>query len=155
MNGNSNMPNPLFDTQLWFEKAVPAPGTKNVNVQTGVHFEEVAEMLEQMRGTTPEAVHFIGAAITSLKMLADYLKQSDEKLKYVVGDPVEFLDALCDQIVTAVGVAHMQNLPIHGAMIEVNASNFSKFVDGEPVFNEDRKIMKGPDYFKPDLKKFL
>jgi len=49
----------------------------------------------------------------------------------------------------------MLGYQIHGAMLEVNASNFSKFVDGEPVFNEDRKIMKGPDYFKPDLKKFL
>ena len=149
------MPNPLFDTQLWFEKAVPQPGTKNVNVQTGVHFEEVAEMLDQMQGTTNEASLLIGQAFYALKELGDYLKQSDEKLKYVVRDRVEFLDALCDQIVTAVGTAHMQNLPIHGAMIEVNASNFSKFVDGEPVFNEDRKIMKGPDYFKPDLKKLL
>lgn len=149
------MPNPLFDTQLWFEKAVPQPQTKNVNVQTGVHFEEVAEMLEQMQGTTPEAHAYIGQAIHGLLELANYLKQSDEKLKYTVKDPVEFLDALCDQIVTAVGTAHMHSLPIHGAMIEVNASNFSKFVDGEPVFNADRKIMKGPGYFKPDLKKFL
>ncbi|AWN06229.1 putative phosphoribosyl-ATP pyrophosphohydrolase [Erwinia phage phiEaP8] len=149
------MPNPLFDTQLWFEKAVPVVQTKNVNVQTGVHFEEVKEMLEQMQGTTPEAHAYIGQAIHALGELAAYLKQSDEKLKYVIADEAEFLDALCDQIVTNVGVAHMQNLPIHGAMMEVNASNFSKFVDGEPVFDENRKIAKGPNYFKANLRQFV
>lgn len=155
MSGIRKMPNPLFDTQLWFQKAVPVPATKNVNVQTGVHFEEVVEMLQAMKGTDHTTDVLISQAADYLSNLADHLKKSDERLKYTVPDKTEMLDALCDQIVTAVGTAHMLGYQIHGAMIEVNASNFSKFVDGEPVFNEDRKIMKGPDYFKPDLKKFL
>ena len=72
----------------------------------------------------------------------------------VVNGGKELLDALCDQIVTAVGVAHMFGMNIEGAMDEVNRSNFSKFVDGKPVFNEHGKIIKGPNYTPPDLTGF-
>lgn len=149
------MPNPLFDTVLWFEKAVPSVGTKNINVQTGVHFEEVGEMLDEMEGTTSEAYKLIREANEAVKALAAYLKTSDKVLKYTVKDPIKLVDAMCDQLVTVVGTAHMLSYGIHGAMMEVNASNYSKFVDGEPVFDENRKIAKGPDYFKPDLSKFV
>ena len=66
------------------------------------------------------------------------------------------LDSLADQIVTAVGTAHMNGMDIVGALHEVNGSNFSKFDDeGNPIFNDNKKIMKGPNYYKPDLVKFL
>jgi len=64
---------------------------------------------------------------------------------------IDLLDALCDQIVTATGVGHMMNMKLPLALEEVNASNYSKFVNGEPIFNENKKIMKGPSYFKPSL----
>ena len=65
------------------------------------------------------------------------------------------LDSLADQLVTGVGVAHMLRMDIIGALNEVNLSNFSKFVDGIPQFDANRKIIKGPDYFKPNLELFL
>ena len=49
------MPNPLLDTKVWFELAVPHPTTKNINAQTGVHFEEVVEMLDELGGLSPES----------------------------------------------------------------------------------------------------
>ena len=49
----------------------------------------------------------------------------------------------------------MLKLPILDALHEVNRSNWSKFVDGNPVFDENMKIVKGPNYFKPDLSKFF
>lgn len=70
-------------------------------------------------------------------------------------DKTELLDALCDQIVTAVGVAHMFGMNIEGALTEVNRSNWSKFVNEAPVFDENGKIAKGPDYTPPDLTEFL
>ena len=149
------MPNPLFDTVLWFEQAVPKPTTKNINAQTGCHFEEVAEMLAEMRGTTRQTEDMIRIAESALAVLGTQLKKAGDPLQFVVTDETKFLDALCDQIVTATGVAHMRGYAFHGAMMEVNASNFSKFVDGKPVFAEGGKIQKGPHYFKPDLSKFL
>lgn len=148
------MSNPLLDTQLWFEQAVPEPEVRNVNAQTGCHFEEVFEMLDEMVGTTTESYKLINEARTAIKRLADHLKSAGEPLAYSVANHTKFLDALCDQVVTAVGTSHMHGYDTQGAMIEVNASNFSKFVDGKPVFNENNKIMKGPDYFEANLEPF-
>ena len=69
---------------------------------------------------------------------------------------VELLDALCDQIVTAVGVAYMMGMDIEGALAEVNRSNWSKFKGSVvPVFNEHGKIVKGEDYTPPELSDYI
>ena len=48
----------------------------------------------------------------------------------------------------------MEGMDIVGALDEVNRSNFSKFVNGKPVFDENGKIKKGANYKEPDLKRF-
>ena len=70
------MPNPLLDTKVWFELAVPNPTTKNINAQTGVHFEEVVEMLDELGGLSPESQQLIANAKTHLKRLATFLKEA-------------------------------------------------------------------------------
>ena len=133
--------------KLWFERAVPNPTDKNRAVQIGVHFEEVAEM-----------AHAMNASILSnaLTMASDALKRDASiALDDFRINRKELLDALCDQIVTTVGVAHMFGMDIGGALSEVNRSNWSKFVDGQPVFNEQRKIAKGPNYAPPNLEPFI
>jgi NTP pyrophosphatase (non-canonical NTP hydrolase) len=134
--------------KLWFERAVPNPTDKNRAVQIGVHFEEVAEMAEAIR---EDKVH------EKLAYIADFHKRLNQG--FATDDPLvnrkELLDSLCDQIVTAVGVAHMFGMDIAGALSEVNRSNWSKFIDGQPVFNEHGKIAKGPEYTPPNLDSFL
>lgn len=49
----------------------------------------------------------------------------------------------------------MMGFDMVGALKEVNASNYSKFENGKPVFNEQGKIAKGKDYFKPNLTTYL
>ena len=135
--------------KCWFELAVPTPTDKNRAVQIGVHFEEVAEMAEALNDN--DLAEILKSVATDYKeggTLED-LFGPDHKI-----DRKGLLDALCDQIVTAVGVAHMFGMNIEGAMDEVNRSNFSKFVDGKPVFNEHGKIIKGPNYTPPDLTGF-
>ena len=149
------MPNPLLDTKVWFELAVPNPTTKNINAQTGVHFEEVVEMLDELGGLSPESQQLIANAKTHLKRLATFLKEAGDTQQLAIRSQVGLLDSLCDQVVTAVGVAHMHGYHFLPAMGEVNASNFSKFVDGVPVFKAGGKIDKGPHFFRPDLTKFL
>ena len=128
---------------LWFKRAVPEPTDKNRAVQYGVHIEEINEMF----------VAENGAASYELTEWANEYKTGQHKL--TIENKEEFLDSLCDQIVTAVGVAYMNGFDIVGALQEVNRSNWSKFVNGEPVFDENGKIKKGPDYSPPDLSKFV
>ena len=136
----------IEETRRWFALAVPEPTDKNRAVQIGCHFEEVFEMVEAVEETE---------GLDELHDLATYYKQRADGLSMDEVDRHELLDALADQIVTAVGVAHMFGMDIVGALNEVNRSNFSKFVDGKPIFNEHGKIMKGSNYTKPDLAKFV
>ena len=134
----------------WFETAKPNPAPEDISVQIGCHYEEVCEMMSAI-GDDNDG---------NLEFYANYYKNKDPDYVNFVADINEYekqelLDALCDQIVTAVGVAHMLGMDIEGALNEVNNSNWSKFEDGEPVFNEQGKIAKGKGYFAPDLTKFI
>ena len=137
----------------WFKKAVPEPKVKNINTQIGVHFEEVAEMLLALNGDDDQTEVLLHNAYLANHLLAEHLKNNvgAVNLDMTIESKVELLDALCDQIVTATGVGHMMSMRLPAALEEVNASNYSKFVNGEPIFNENNKIMKGPNYFKPSL----
>lgn len=150
------MKNTVSEIKTWFQKAVPAPSDKNRAVQLGCHFEEVGEMLR--------AMGLNGMDYSELAALASELKDSGKDAAslqllsdevFPMFDKTELLDALCDQIVTAIGVAHMFGMNIEGALTEVNRSNWSKFVNEAPVFDENGKIAKGPDYTPPDLTEFL
>jgi predicted HAD superfamily Cof-like phosphohydrolase len=146
---------PLKQIKTWFEKAVPQPEQKNLNTQMGVHIEEVAEMLETITASTPEMQQKLDDLRRATEEVATDMKTG--KMEISITDPVEFADALCDQIVTAVGNGHMAGIEILGAAGEVANSNDSKFDDdGMPIFNpETNKIMKGPRYFKPNLSPFV
>ena len=65
------------------------------------------------------------------------------------------LDALCDQIVTAIGVAHRFGFDIQGALAEVNRSNWSKLVDGQFQHDANGKVIKPADYSPPNLAPFV
>lgn len=144
----------------WFQLAVPAPTEQNIHSQLGVHFEEVSEMLDVLKeaGARYAMREQLGFVADTVSFVERRLKEGIQGISINLADldRIELLDALCDQIVTAVGVAHMLDLDIEGALKEVADSNDSKFDDdGRPIFNEQMKIMKGPNYFRPDLTKFI
>jgi len=137
--------NQIVQIKEWFEKAVPEPTDKNRAVQVGVHFEEVDEMLTAVNG------HSTG----SVDEYAWWYKTQSEGVHLNDVDRLELLDSLCDQIVTAVGVAYMFGLDIEKGLAEVIRSNNSKFVNGNPVFDDNGKIAKPDTYSKPELKDFV
>lgn len=141
------MINHIVAIKNWFTLAVPTPTDKNRAVQIGVHFEEVAEMAVALFPGDSEIARLLDAKAAYFKR--DYPGVFDGH------DRTELLDALCDQIVTAVGVAHMFGLDIDGALAEVNRSNWSKFVDCKPVFDANGKITKPATYSPPDLSSFV
>lgn len=137
----------ISDIKGWFELAVPTPTDKNRAVQLGVHFEEVGEMLQTLPTHHPCLRDDLADVANGYKKRHEVNGEDVER--------IELLDALCDQIVTAIGVAHMFGMDIEGALAEVTRSNWSKFVDGKPVFDANGKIAKPPSYSKPDLTLFV
>ncbi len=138
----------------WFKKAVPNPTVETACVQIGCHYEEVAEMAECLNDKAVNEINET-ANLYKAKEPSHLMTAEDAKLFNLDVDRLELLDSLCDQIVTATGVAHMLGFDIAGALDEVNRSNWSKFENGSPVFDENGKIKKGESYFKPDLTKFI
>lgn len=149
----SNALTGIAATKEWFAWAVPNPTQKNIHTQTGVHLEEVAEFVASLYGNNEVTRFRLDAAVQAIKDLSQHLKNNDNVLEF--NDANETLDGLLDQIVTATGVAHMLNYDVVGGLNEVNRSNYSKFVDGQPLFDENRKIKKGPQYSRPDLTPYL
>lgn len=71
-------------------------------------------------------------------------------------DIVEIADALGDMLYIIYGTAVSYGLPINEIFNEIHASNMSKLDEnGNPIFREDGKILKGKNYFKPDLKSII
>lgn len=140
--------NEIARTKNWFELAVPTPTDKNRLLQLGVHFEEVAEMFDALG--IPEIANPLDQLATAFK-IGNSPDGQPVTLELLNINRQELLDALCDQIVTATGVAHMFGMDITQALARVNDSNWSKFVDGKPTLDENGKIAKGPLYKAPTL----
>lgn len=141
----------ITDIANWFRKAKSEPTTKDICTQVGVHFEEVAEMQLALGDTS--MCHKIDQNAQDYKdghqqVIIEMLMGSKRR-------EIELLDALCDQIVTATGVAYMMGFDIEGALKEVIRSNNSKMVDGKFEFDTNGKIAKPESYSKPDLTPFV
>ena len=71
-------------------------------------------------------------------------------------DLLEVADALTDLLYVTYGAGHAFGIDLDECFNEVQNSNMSKLgKDGKPIYNEAGKVMKGPNYFKPDLSKFI
>ena len=137
----------------WFRAAKPNPTEKDKATQIGAHFEEVSEMMAAL-SCIREQVEDVSQEFYSSDAIDKDI--DGEVMKLPENWEIDLLDSLCDQIVTAIGVGYMMGFDMAGALQEVNLSNWSKFDEnGNPIFNENGKIVKGENYFKPDLKKFV
>ena len=140
----------IHSIKEWFKAAKPNPSTADVCVQLGCHYEEISEMSAVLYEDVEYAL-----ADTAILYKIKHSEYIGVLEKLSADARVELLDALCDQVVTAVGVAYMMGMDIEGALAEVNRSNWSKFEGGVPVFNEHGKIVKGVDYTPPELSDYI
>ena len=88
----------------------------------------------------------------------ELIKEELEELKIAMenNDILEVADALTDILYVTYGAGHAFGIDLDKCFEEVQNSNMSKLgEDGEPIYNEFGKVMKGPKYFKPDLAKFV
>lgn len=150
--------NQIRKIKAWFETAVPDPSPHNTSTQLAVHFEEVAEMLEALApaGSTFPAKEQLHFSHDVMNYVQRQMKTKHIDLDLTQVNRVNLLDALCDQVVTAIGVAHMFGMDIESALLEVGDSNNSKFdSNGNPIFDAQNKIIKGPNYRKPNLTPYV
>ena len=92
------------------------------------------------------------------KLRLDLIKEELEELTEAMNnkDLLEVADALTDILYVTYGAGHAFGIDLDKCFDEVQNSNMSKLgSDGKPIYNDAGKVMKGPDYFKPDLSKFI
>ena len=87
-------------------------------------------------------------------LIKEELEELQEAMKN--NDLLEVADALTDILYVTYGAGHAFGINLDKCFDEVQNSNMSKLSEnGEPIYNESGKVMKGPNYFKPDLTKFV
>ncbi|MDB2679291.1 nucleoside triphosphate pyrophosphohydrolase family protein [Candidatus Pelagibacter bacterium] len=89
-----------------------------------------------------------------INLIKEELDELQEAMKN--NDLLEVADALTDILYVTYGAGHAFGIDLDKCFEEVQNSNMSKLGgNGEPIYNESGKVMKGPNYFKPDLSKFV
>ena len=92
------------------------------------------------------------------KLRIDLIKEELDELQEAMknNDLLEVADALTDILYVTYGAGHAFGIDLDKCFDEVQNSNMSKLGEnGKPIYNQSGKVMKGPNYFKPDLSKFV
>ena len=92
------------------------------------------------------------------KLRIDLIKEELDELNEAMKnkDLLEVADALTDILYVTYGAGHAFGIDLDKCFDEVQNSNMSKLdSNGKPIYNNDGKVLKGPNYFKPDLSKFI
>jgi hypothetical protein len=146
-----NITNPLASIHQWHTLARPHPSEKDFQVQLGCHFEEIAEMFETIKAIDNEDFELeLQEAYSLIEHIASKLKRHQAAV--AIHNREGFIDSIADQVVTGVGTAYCADMRVMTAIDRVDASNWSKFVNGKPVFNNNGKIAKPDTYKEPDLR---
>ena len=120
------------------------------------NFESVKKFMKTFGQEVKEKAEFPSDKVTSLRY--DLIKEELEELGDAIHkkDIKEVADALTDILYVTYGAGHAFGINLDKCFAEVQSSNMSKLgEDGKPIYNEAGKVMKGPNYYKPDLSKYL
>ena len=120
------------------------------------NFESVKKFMKTFGQEIREKAAFPDRKTTSLRY--DLIKEELNELKEAIDnkDISEVADALTDILYVTYGAGHAFGINLDKCFEEVQNSNMSKLgEDGKPIFNDKGKVMKGPNYFKPNLNKFI
>ena len=117
--------------------------------KVGLFMKTFGQEVKTVSGLSNEKINSLRISLISEEL---------EELKKAIldNDITEVADALTDILYVTYGAGHAFGINLDKCFNEVQESNMSKLdKDGKPIFNENGKVMKGPNYFKPDLSKFL
>tara|TARA_A100001015_G_scaffold274222_1_gene330392 strand:- start:382 stop:753 length:372 start_codon:yes stop_codon:yes gene_type:complete len=120
------------------------------------NFESVKTFMKTFGQEVKEKAGFPSDKITSLRYELIYEELEELKEAIINKDIKEVADALTDILYVTYGAGHAFGINLDKCFKEVQNSNMSKLgKDGKPIYNDKGKVMKGPNYFKPDLNKFV
>ena len=120
------------------------------------NFEKVRLFMKTYGQEVKDKAGFSDAKTNKLRI--NLIKEELEELTEAMQDEnlLEVADALTDILYVTYGAGHAFGIDLDKCFEEVQNSNMSKLgEDGKPIYNEAGKVMKGPNYFKPDLSKYL
>ena len=120
------------------------------------NFENVKKFMKTFGQEVKEKAEFPSDKITSLRyeLIKEELAEFKDALEKK--DIKEVADALTDILYVTYGAGHSFGIDLDKCFEEVQNSNMSKLGnDGKPIYNDKGKVMKGPNYFKPNLSKFV
>ena len=120
------------------------------------NFNSVKKFMEVFGQEVKTKAEFPSEKIIKLRLnlIQEELDEFDQALKNK--DLKEVADALTDILYVTYGAGHAFGIDLDKCFEEVQNSNMSKLDEnGKPIYNEMGKVMKGPNYFKPDLSKYL
>ncbi len=120
------------------------------------NFEKVKLFMNTYGQEVKDKAEFSDAKTNKLRI--DLIKEELEELTQAMNEKnlLEVADALTDILYVTYGAGHAFGIDLDKCFDEVQNSNMSKLgEDGKPIYNESGKVMKGPNYFKPDLLKFI
>ena len=120
------------------------------------NFEKVGLFMKTFNQDVKVSSSLSTEKINSLRI--SLISEELEELKQAIFEKnlTEVADALTDILYVTYGAGHAFGIDLDKCFDEVQNSNMSKLgKDGKPIFNEFGKVMKGPNYFKPDLSKYI
>ena len=120
------------------------------------NFDMVEDFMEKFGQEVKTKPQFPDNETIALRL--ELIEEEVRELREAIGnaDIVEVADALTDILYVTYGAGHAFGIDLDKCFEEVQASNMSKLgEDGKPIYREDGKVMKGENYFKPDLKSLL
>ena len=120
------------------------------------NFESVKKFMQTFGQEIKEKANFPNEKITSLRY--ELIKEEVKELKEAINkkDLKEVADALTDILYVTYGAGHSFGINLDKCFKEVQNSNMSKLdEDGKPIYDDKGKVMKGPNYFKPNFTKIL
>ena len=120
------------------------------------NFEKVKKFMQTFGQEVKSKPSFPSDKIVKLRHELIEEELSELKLAIKNKDITEIADALTDILYVTYGAGHAFGIDLDKCFDEVQNSNMSKLDEnGKPIYNEIGKVMKGPNYFKPNLKRFL
>ena len=120
------------------------------------NFEKVKKFMITYGQEVKESASFPDENIIKLRL--KLIKEELEELEQALNDKnlLEVADALTDILYVTYGAGHSFGINLDACFDEVQRSNMSKLdADGKPIYNEYGKVMKGPNFSKPNLKQFI
>ena len=141
---------------MLYNKTIKNPSSCKYKEKKMTNFEKVGLFMSTFGQEVKKKSELSSEKINSLRLnlIQEELDELTKAIKE--NDILEVADALTDILYVTYGAGHAFGVDLDKCFDEVQKSNMSKLgKDGKPIYNESGKVMKGPNYFKPNLSKFI